>query len=157
MTVRSISGATSVYTAMPRSAAMLFGRIAMAAIFLWGGYGKLMAPTATMAAFVHLGLPAPFLAYLAAVVVELGGGVLILVGGLTRWAAIVLAVWCIATALAAHSNFADRNMEIHFFKNVAMMGGFAYIAAVGAGAFSLDALARRRGMPADPLSLDRAA
>jgi len=135
MTVRSISGATSVYTAMPRSAAMLFGRIAMAAIFLWGGYGKLMAPTATMAAFEHLGLLAPFLAYLAAVV----------------------AVWCIATALAAHSNFADRNMEIHFFKNVAMMGGFAYIAAVGAGAFSLDALARRRGMPADPLSLDRAA
>ena len=54
--------------------------------------------------------------------------------------------WCIATALAAHTNFADRNMEIHFFKNTAMAGGFAYVAAFGGGAYSFDALiGRRRG------------
>ena len=51
-----------------------------------------------------------------------------------------------ATALAAHTNFADRNMEIHFFKNIAMAGGFAYVAAFGGGAYSFDALiGRRRG------------
>ena len=54
----------------------------------------------------------------------------------------------LATAIAAHTNFADRNMEIHFFKNIAMAGGFAYVAAFGGGAYSFDALiGRRRGQP----------
>jgi len=49
-------------------------------------------------------------------------------------------------SLAVHTNFADRNMEIHFFKNIAMAGGFAYVAAFGGGAYSFDALiGRRRG------------
>jgi putative oxidoreductase len=56
-------------------------------------------------------------------------------------------VWCVATALIAHTNFADRNQEIHFLKNMGLTGGFLYIAAFGAGAWSLDAwLWRRRGV-----------
>ena len=50
---------------------------------------------------------------------------LLLLRFLTRPFGLVLGLWCIATALVAHTNFADRNMEIHFFKNVAMAGGFA--------------------------------
>jgi putative oxidoreductase len=44
----------------------------------------------------------------------------------------------VATALIAHTNFADRNQEVHFMKNMAMTGGFLYVAAFGAGAWSLD-------------------
>jgi putative oxidoreductase len=52
----------------------------------------------------------------------------------------------VATALIAHTNLADRAQEIQFFKNMGLTGGFLYIAAFGAGAWSLDAwLAWRRG------------
>jgi putative oxidoreductase len=124
----------------------LIGRILMSVIFITGGFGKLMAAAATTAYFGKLGLPMPPLAYAVAVAVEVGGGILLLLGFLTRPVGLILGLWCIATALAAHTNFADRNMEIHFFKNVAMAGGFAYVAAFGGGAYSIDALiGRRRG------------
>jgi putative oxidoreductase len=114
------------------------------AIFVWAGWGKLMSPAATQAMLSGHGLPAVQIAWVVSVVVELGGGLAILFGCFTRFAAIVLAAWCIATALVAHTNFADRNMEINFMKNVAMAGGFLYIFAFGAGAWSLDAALRRR-------------
>ena len=58
---------------------------------------------------------------------------------------LVLAVWCVATTLIAHTKLADRNQEIHFLKNMAMMGGFLYVAAFGARAWSLDARWLHRG------------
>jgi putative oxidoreductase len=51
----------------------------------------------------------------------------------------------VATALIAHKNFANRNQEIHFLKNMAMMAGFLYVAAFGGGAWSFDARWLRRG------------
>ncbi|HVC53210.1 MAG TPA: DoxX family protein [Stellaceae bacterium] len=81
-----------------------------------------------------------------AVVVELGGGLALLFGVLTRPTGLVLALWCVATALIAHSNFAQRGQETNFLKNLAMAGGLRYVTAVGAGAWSLDAWRiRRRG------------
>jgi hypothetical protein len=64
----------------------------------------------------------------------------------TRPIGLVLAIWCVATALIGHTNFADRNQEIHFLKNMAMMGGFLCVAAFGGGAWSLDARWLRRGV-----------
>ena len=127
------------------SLGMLVGRVLLSALFIWAGYGKLMTAAATKAAFAKMGLPLPDLAYLVAVVVELGGGLLLLVGLFTRPVAVALGLWCIVTALVAHTNFADRNQAIHFMKNVTAAGGFAYVAALGAGLYSLDArLFRRR-------------
>ena len=74
----------------------------------------------------------------------MGGGLAILFGLFTRPVGLVLAIWCVATALIAHTNFADSNQEIHFLKNMAMMGGFLYVAAFGAHAWSLDAWWSRR-------------
>ncbi|MDQ2734874.1 MAG: DoxX family protein [Pseudomonadota bacterium] len=116
----------------------------MSVLFIWAGFGKLMAQGATAAMMTKMGLPLPEIAMIVAIVIELGGGLLVLFGLLTQPTAVVLGIWCIITALVAHTNFADRNMEIHFMKNVAMAGGFAYMAAFGAGAISLDALFRRR-------------
>lgn len=126
-----------------QSALMLLGRLFLAAIFIMGGIGKVGAAAATQTGFAKLGLPLPEAAYALAVVVELGGGLAILFGLLTRPAGLVLAAWCVATALIAHTNFADRAMEINFMKNMCMTGGFLYVAAFGAGAFSLDAWLRR--------------
>ena len=127
-------------------ATALLGRVLLSLIFVWGGWGKLMAASATQAYFAKSGLPVPELAVAVAVFVELGVGLALLFGLFTRWTGLVLAVWCILTALVAHTDFSDRNMEIHFMKNVAMTGGMLYVFAFGGGAYSLDALLRRRRM-----------
>jgi putative oxidoreductase len=116
------------------NATLLLGRILMCVIFVLGGWSKLIGMAATQAAFARLGLPIVPAAWAVAVVVELVGGLAILFGLFTRPAAIVLAIWCVATALVAHTHFADRNMQIHFMKNIAMAGGFLYVAVFGAGA-----------------------
>jgi putative oxidoreductase len=128
--------------------AALLGRVAMSVIFIHGGWGKLLAPAATQAMLAGHDLPMVEFAWILAVVVELGGGLAILFGLFTRPVGLVLAIWCVATALIAHTNFADRNQETHFLKNMAMMGGFLYVAAFGGGTWSLDAWWSRRGLAA---------
>ena len=124
----------------------LMGRVLLGAIFVWSGYGKAVAASGTIAYFEKLGLPVPVAAYAVTVIIELGIGLLFVFGLFTRPAALILAFWCIATALVAHSNFADRNMLIHFYKNVAMCGGFIYAAILGPGRISVDArITARRG------------
>ncbi len=88
---------------MPDAIALL-GRAMLSAIFIWGGFGKLMAAGATQAYIAKSGLPVPELACAVAVFVELGVGLALLLGLLTRVAALVLAVWCIVTAALFHSD-----------------------------------------------------
>jgi putative oxidoreductase len=129
----------------------LIGRILMSLLFILGGWGKLMAPAATQAMLAGHNLPMVEAGWLLAVIVELGGGLAILFGLFTRPVAFVCAIWCVATALIAHTNLADRNQEVHFFKNMGLTGGFLYIAVFGAGAWSLDAwrLGRRSTVAAE--------
>jgi putative oxidoreductase len=122
----------------------LAGRILISVIFIWGGWGKLLGFAATVGYFEKIGLPVPPAAAAVAVFMELGVGLALLFGLFTRLSGAALAFWCIVTALVAHTNFADRNMEIHFLKNVAMAGGLLYVVAFGAGAYSLDAILSRR-------------
>src|ERR1700743_378281 len=117
---------------------LLLARILMSVIFILSGLLKLGTAAAEQALPGKLGVTLPILAWLIAVVVELGGGLALLFGLATRQVAIVLALWCVTTALVAHSNFADRQMQVHFMKNLVMAGGFLYVAVLGAGRFSLD-------------------
>jgi putative oxidoreductase len=116
----------------------LAGRILMSAIFLWSGYGKAMAPTATMATFERLGLPLPGAAYVVTLLIELGCAALFLVGFRARVTGLVLAFWCVATALVAHYHLENRDQMIHFMKNICMAGGFLQVVAFGAGRISVD-------------------
>jgi putative oxidoreductase len=122
----------------------LAGRILISVIFVWGGWGKLMGFSGTVAYFDKIGLFMPPAAAAVAVFMELVVGLALLFGLFTRLSGAALAAWCIITALVAHTNFADRNMEIHFLKNVAMCGGLLYVVAFGAGVYSLDAMLSRR-------------
>lgn len=116
----------------------LLGRILMSAIFIEGGYFKATAPAATMAMMRHYGLPLPGAAYAVALIVELGVGILFLIGYRARITALVLAAWCIATAMVAHYHPGDTGQMIHFVKNVCMAGGFLQVVAYGAGRLSVD-------------------
>jgi len=126
------------------NATLLVGRLLMSAIFILAGLTKLTGAAAAQAMMTKLGLPVPMLAWVVTVVIELGGGLMLLAGVMTRPVAVVLGLWCIATALVAHFNFADPQMRGHFMKNMAMCGGFAYVAILGAGAYSIDAWRKRR-------------
>ena len=119
--------------------ALLVGRLLMSLLFILGGWGTLTGAAAAQAMLAKYNLPMPAVTWLIAVVVELGGGLAILFGLLTRPVAFICAVWCVATALIAHTNFAERIQEVQFFKNMGMTGGYLYIAVFGAGAWSLDA------------------
>jgi putative oxidoreductase len=121
------------------SALAFLGRLMIAAIFIISGLGKIGAPAATMAYIASAGLPLPKLAYLISIVVEFGGGVLLVVGYRTRLVAIVMALFTVAAALGFHSLSGDQNQFIHFMKNIAMAGGLLQVAAYGAGRLSFDA------------------
>jgi len=121
----------------------VLGRILIGVPFILTGLSKLGAYAATTAYISAMGLPAPTLAYIMAVVVELGGGALLLAGYQVRLVSLVLAVFSVATAVIFHNNFGDQNQMIHFLKNIMMAGGLLQITYFGAGAWSLDASARK--------------
>ena len=121
------------------------GRLLMAAIFLLSGIGKIAAPAATIGYIAAMGLPMPSVAYIGAVVLEVGGGLLLLVGLQARLTALALAVFSVVTGLAFHHAIGDQNQMIHLLKNFALAGGLLQVFAFGAGAYSLD---NRRGTAA---------
>lgn len=122
---------------------MLIGRLLLAAIFIFAGYGKLGAFEGTQAYMAGQGIPGALLPLV--ILLELGGGIAIVLGLFTRITAFALACFCIASALVFHGNAADQTESIMFLKNLAMAGGFLILAAHGPGDISLD---NRRSRPA---------
>lgn len=116
----------------------LIGRLLLAAIFLISGIGKIAAPAATAGYIASMGLPLPALGVLLAIVVEVGGGLLLVFGFQTRLIAVLLAAFSIVTGLVFHHAVGDQNQMIHLLKNFAMAGGLLQVAAFGAGALSID-------------------
>ena len=114
------------------------GRVLLAALFLVSGIQKLFVPDMIQGYIASVGLPFPSLVYVITIVIEVGGGTLLLVGFRTRLMAWVLAAFTVAAALIFHRALGDPNQAVHFLKNLAIAGGLVHIAGVGAGAFSLD-------------------
>jgi len=122
----------------------LVGRILLALIFITAGFGKITGFDGTVGYIASKGVPMASLAALLAIVVELGGGLAVAVGFMTRWAALALAVFSLLAGFIFHAYWAvpaDQvmNTQIHFWKNVSIAGGFLVLAAFGAGAISIDA------------------
>jgi putative oxidoreductase len=115
------------------------GRLLIGLAFAVSGLSKLAGYDATIALInsSKLPLPAP-LAYAGALMVEIGCGTLMIIGYQTRVAASVFALFCLATAVFFHTNFADPDQIFHFIKNIVMTGGLLQVVAFGAGALSLD-------------------
>jgi len=119
-------------------AATFAGRLLLAAIFLHEAWSKLTGYPAALAYMQAFGVPGLLLPF--AIAVELGCGVLIVGGYHTRIAALLLAAFCLATAVLFHDRLSDRNQLLHFEKDIAIAGGLLVLFAHGAGAWALDAL-----------------
>ncbi|KQV44148.1 MULTISPECIES: DoxX family protein [unclassified Rhizobium] len=124
---------------MQQSPIVLVGRILLSIIFILAGFGKITALGGTAGYFGSMGLPVPMVTAVVVALVELLGGIAILVGFQTRIVSYILALFCVATAFVAHFDFADQMQMINFQKNLAMAGGFLVLAAYGPGALSVDA------------------
>jgi putative oxidoreductase len=124
------------------------GRLFIGLPFMFSGVGKIMSYGATTAYIKSSALPLPpSLAYLGAIAVEVGCGLLIIVGYRTRVVASTFALFCLTTAVFFHAHFSDQNQTFHFIKNLVMAGGLLQIAAYGAGAFSIDNRRARDSLP----------
>jgi putative oxidoreductase len=114
----------------------LVGRILLAALFLWDGWIVAGNYGGTVDYLASHGLPAISLP--AALVVEVLGGIMVVIGWWTRLAALAIALFCVSTALMFHANSSDMGEQIMFWKDLAIAGGFLVLSAHGAGAWSLD-------------------
>lgn len=123
------------------AAAALVGRLLLAALFLIEGWSTLRGYGPATAYMEKFSVPAALLP--AAIVVELGGGILLVVGWQTRLAALALAAFCVLAALLFHTDFADRNQVLHFQKDLAIAGGLLALFAFGAGRLSVEGIRRR--------------
>jgi len=111
-------------------------RIFLGHIFLIAGLGKIGAYAGTQAYMDSMGLPGALLPLV--ILLEVGGGLAIITGWQTKWAALALAAFTIVSAAIFHNNVADQVQMIMFMKNIAIAGGFLLLAVHGAGAYSLD-------------------
>lgn len=114
----------------------LLGRLLLSAIFITAGYGKIGGYAATQGYMEAMGVSGALLPLV--IFAELGGGLAILLGLLTRYAALGLAVFSVASAVIFHSS-ADQVQQIMFMKNLAIAGGLLILVANGPGRLSLDA------------------
>jgi putative oxidoreductase len=119
----------------------LVARVLLGLIFVWAGFGKVTGFAATAGYIASKGLPLPEVLAVAAIVLELGGGVLLMLGWQARWAALGLAFVCLFTAVFFHDFWAVpadqmRNQTIHFLKNLAILGGMLLLVIQGAGRLS---------------------
>ena len=126
-------------TSTNASVAILVGRVLISALFILAGFGKLTAISATAGWFGSIGLPFPTATVVVVGLVELVGGLAILVGYQTRIAAIVVALFTLGATAIAHLDFADQMQVLMLQKNLAITGGLLILAAFGAGALSIDA------------------
>ncbi|MEI9416810.1 DoxX family protein [Mesorhizobium sp. Cs1321R2N1] len=119
-----------------RDAALLAGRLLLSLIFLHEGVTLATHFDAAAKAMEALGVGLPL--FIATVALQLGAGLSVATGLLTRLGAIGLGLFCLATATLFHTNFASQNELLHFEKDLAIAGGMFVLAAAGAGRFSLD-------------------
>ncbi|AMX03902.1 DoxX family protein [Microbulbifer thermotolerans] len=116
--------------------AKLLGRVLLALPFILAGWAKIGGYAGTQAYMESAGVPGILLPLV--IIVELIGGLGVLVGWFTRWWALALAFFCLATAILFHFVPGDQGEMQSFMKNIAIAGGFFILACAGAGRMSMD-------------------
>ena len=126
-----------------KDGAALVGRVLLALMFVWAGYGKITAYDGTAGFMASMGIPMVGVLLPLTILVELGGGLALIVGWQARWAALLLAAFTVIASVVFHNfwtmtgDAAMTNM-LFFYKNVAVIGGLLMVWAFGPGRVSVD-------------------
>ena len=118
----------------------LIGRVILSLIFIQSGIMKIFGFAGTQTMMEQHGLPGILLPLV--ILTEAGGGLCVLLGLWTRYAAIALAGFCVLAAYFFHYQPDDQMQMINFAKNITIAGGFLVLAGAGPGALALDNLRR---------------
>ena len=114
----------------------LVGRIFISLVFLLSGYNKIFNYNNTVAWMEGFGIPG-FLLW-PAIVLEILLPIFIIIGYRTQISALILAAFCVATALLFHTDFANQMQTVSFLKNFGLAGGFLFIAVNGPKEWAID-------------------
>ena len=139
----------------------LVGRVIMASIFVQSGFGKLLDLGGFAANLASKGVPFADVMSVIGASIEFFGGLAVLLGWQTRYAAALIAVFTIVATCISHrywefSGAARRAQEVNFNKNVCIVGGYLLLLATGSGRFSLDGFLQkiRKGETATARMID---
>ena len=114
----------------------LVARILISALFLLNGVFKIGNYDGTVGWMEGFGIPGILI--IPAIILEIVGPILIILGYKAKIAAVLLSLFCIATAVIFHNDFSDQMQLGSFFKNIALAGGFLFLFINGTKDFSLD-------------------
>ena len=114
----------------------LIGRILISVLFLLNGIFKISNYDGTIGWMESYGMPGIFL--VPAIILEIAGPVLVIIGYKTKLTAGLLSLFCVATAIIFHNDFTDQMQFTSFLKNIALAGGFLILFVNGAKSLSLD-------------------
>lgn len=122
---------------------LLAGRILLAYIFVLSGYGKITGFAGTAGFMAKYGMPMIEFFLVCAILLELVGSLMLVLGWKARWGALALIVFTVPTTLIFHAYWAvppeqAYGQMIQFQKNLAILGGLLYVLFAGAGRLSLD-------------------
>src|SRR3954463_10058663 len=125
------------------NAAALIGRILIALIFVISGFNKIGGFSGVAGYIGSKGLPMPEVLAALTIALELGGGILLVIGWKTRWGALLFFLWLIPTTLVFHRFWGIDAAQVqaqfvNFMKNVSIMGAMAMLMAFGPGTYSVD-------------------
>jgi len=141
-TSKTTSESMSTTAHVARDYLPTLARLLMCSLFIWDGVLQLRDPAGTVDYFESLNIPSPPIAVWVSIAVHLIGGIGILVGFMTRWAAALLILLCLGTAFGIHLPAGDVDNMINFYKNLVMAGGLLYVIAFGPGALAFDRFTR---------------
>ena len=121
----------------------LTGRIMLALIFLISGFAKLGNFAGTAGFMAGAGIPLAEISLALTIIIEIGGGAMLVIGWKARWAALAIFLFLIPATLIFHNFWAAdaaqfQNQMNHFLKNVCILGGLLYVMAFGSGPLSLE-------------------
>lgn len=142
-TSNTYGAATVGRTTGAQDAVTLLGRILLAWLFIPAGWGKIAGFAGVTGYIASKGVPLPEVAAALAIAIELGLGILLLIGWQARWAALGLAIF-VAVITPIFHNFwavpeAQKMMQMQaFWKNLAVVGGLLFVHAFGPGGWSVD-------------------
>ncbi len=119
--------------------APLIGRVLLGLIFVMSGVNKITGFEGTQQYMASYGIPLTSVALIGAILVEILGGLSIIIGYKARWGALALFAFLIPATLIFHTDFSSQTQMIMFLKNLSIMGGLLLVATYGSGPLSVGA------------------